>query len=237
VSRGLGKLQRRICEVLYAAEGYELPLRELRRRLGEPDRSNLRRAVRGLIEREIAEESRLRGERRVGLTFWGHSYVSNSRAIRRRRRRISLTTELAEAMRAKREAEEAERRWREAENAKWIREVDSEQRFVRKRAAGPTQKRILHVLWEYSEPVEEGLPKSAVKAIVGGDRSNTRRAIKTLLLWGKLEESRDGERIRLSPSTASFFAMVPPLPLGPADDERAREILPGHRDAVSTRGR
>jgi len=227
-------LQRGVCEVLYAAEDNKLPLRELRRRLGEPDRSNLRRAIRTLLEREIVEESRLGGKRHVGLTFWGAVYVSNLLAIRRRRRRVSLDTQLAEAMRAMREAEEEERRWREAEDAKWIREVDSERRFVRNRLAGPAQKRILYVLWEYSDILEEGLPVGAVKAIVGGDRSNTRRAIKALLLRGELEESKDGERIRLSPSTASLLAMFPPLPPEPIDDERAREILRAHQDAAPT---
>jgi hypothetical protein len=227
-------LQRGVCDVLSAAEGNKLPLRELRRRLGEPDRSNLRRAMRSLLEREIVEEYRLGGKRHIELTFWGSVYVSNLRAIRRRRRPISLTTELAEAMSAKREAREAERRVREAEDAKWIREAGSERRFVRRRAAGPTQRRILQVLWEYSEPLEEGLPITAVKAIVGGDRSNARRAIKTLVLRGELEESKHGKRIRLSRSTASSLAVLTPLPLGPADDERAREILRAHQDAAST---
>ena len=53
MSRGLGDLQRRVCEVLYAAGDGELPLRELRRRLGDPDHSKLRRAVRGLLKRGI----------------------------------------------------------------------------------------------------------------------------------------------------------------------------------------
>ncbi len=53
MSRGLGDLQRCVCEVLYAAGDGELPLRELRRRLGDPDRFNLRRAVRGLLRRGI----------------------------------------------------------------------------------------------------------------------------------------------------------------------------------------
>ena len=57
MSRGLGSLQRGICESLAAAEGHELLLRELRRCLGEPDRSNLRRAIRGLLERSLVEES------------------------------------------------------------------------------------------------------------------------------------------------------------------------------------
>ena len=72
MSRGLGILQRRVCEALGAAEDYELPLRELRRRLGDPDRSNLRRAIRGLLERGIVEETGSAGEPRVALAFWGH---------------------------------------------------------------------------------------------------------------------------------------------------------------------
>ena len=61
MSRGPGSLQQRICDVLDATDDPELPLRELRRRLGEPDRSNLRRAIRGLLERGILEESTLGG--------------------------------------------------------------------------------------------------------------------------------------------------------------------------------
>jgi hypothetical protein len=56
MSRGLGILQHRVCEALYAADGREPPLRELRRRLGDPHRSNLRRAIRGLLERGLVEE-------------------------------------------------------------------------------------------------------------------------------------------------------------------------------------
>jgi hypothetical protein len=74
MSRGLGILQRRVCEALYAADGREPPLRELRLRLGEPDRSNLRRAIRGLLERGIVEEFESAGGLRVKLTYWG--YVS-----------------------------------------------------------------------------------------------------------------------------------------------------------------
>src|SRR5687767_9946590 len=70
LSRGLGVLQRQICEALDGAEGGELALRELRRRLGEPDRSNVRRAIRGLLERKIVVELREGNERRVGLVSW-----------------------------------------------------------------------------------------------------------------------------------------------------------------------
>src|SRR5215212_782261 len=71
MSRGLGYLQRRIREVLYAAENQELPLGELRRRLGEPDRSNLRRAIRGLLERGILEEFSRGGEPHVAFAVKG----------------------------------------------------------------------------------------------------------------------------------------------------------------------
>jgi DNA-binding MarR family transcriptional regulator len=226
-------LQRDVCDALYVAEGNKRPLRELRRRLGEPDRSNLRRAIRGLLEREIVEESRLGGERHVGLTFWGCIYVSGALAIRRRPRPVSFDTRFTGARRVVAETREEERRRRQAEDAKGIRRVGSERRFVRKRTAGPTQKRILHALWRYSDPLDEGLPVNAVRAILGGDRSNTRRTIRTLVLRGELEESMDGERIRLSRSAASSLAKAPPAPLEPVEDERAREILRAHQDAAS----
>jgi hypothetical protein len=76
MSRGLGVLQRRVCAVLYAADDEGPTLRELRRRLGEPDRSNLRRAIRGLLRREIVEESGSGGERRLALTVWGYIGLS-----------------------------------------------------------------------------------------------------------------------------------------------------------------
>jgi hypothetical protein len=56
-------LQRDAYEVVYAAENHELPVRDLRRQLGEPNRSNLRRAIRGLLKRGFMEESRSGDER------------------------------------------------------------------------------------------------------------------------------------------------------------------------------
>jgi hypothetical protein len=189
MSRGLGFLQRQVREVLYAAEDAELPLRELRRRLGEPDRSNLRRAIRGLLEREVLEESCSGGERRVALTVFGYIGAGPPLAPPRRPPVSARTTleELQHTLRKAREAEAARPRW-----------VSYEHRFVRRRLPGETQRRVIVVLQEYAEPVEEGLPVSVVKAIVGGDRSNTRRAIRTLLWRGLLEESEDGRRVRLS---------------------------------------
>jgi DNA-binding IclR family transcriptional regulator len=37
-----------------------------------------------------------------------------------------------------------------------------------------------------------------VRALVGADRSNFRRAVRTLQLRGLLEESEDGRRVRLT---------------------------------------
>src|SRR5215213_7733229 len=72
MSRGLGPLQHRICNVIDDAEDQELPLRELRLRLGEPERSNLRRAIRGLLERGILEEFSRGGEPHVGFVVKGY---------------------------------------------------------------------------------------------------------------------------------------------------------------------
>ncbi len=58
--------------------------------------------------------------------------------------------------------------------------------------------RVPEALQESSEPKESGLPVTAVKELVGADRSNARRAIRTLLMRGLIEESEDGRRIRLT---------------------------------------
>lgn len=71
MSRGLGSLQRDTLAALYAAEDNELPVRELRRRLGNADRSNLRRVVRGLLRRNYAEQLGEGVGSSVKLTFWG----------------------------------------------------------------------------------------------------------------------------------------------------------------------
>lgn len=62
MSRGLGVLQCRVCEVLYAAYDGGLPLREPRRWLGALNSSNLCRAIRGLLECGMVEESDPGGE-------------------------------------------------------------------------------------------------------------------------------------------------------------------------------
>jgi hypothetical protein len=133
-----------------------------------------------------------------------------------------------------RRALEEERRMLDLEESRWI---SYEPHLERLRSLGPMQTRILSVLWKYSDPVKDGLPVTAVKAIVGGNRSNTRRAIRTLLLRGLLEKSEDGERIRLSSFAAlsldikNFWQSSSDETL--EDDERAMEILRTHGDATS----
>ena len=174
MSRGLGILQRRVCEALYAADGREPPLRELRLRLGEPDRSNLRRAIRGLLERGIVEEFESAGARPEEVLRPG----------------------------------EAVRVWRGStdEGTRWF---GYEHLAARRRPLGESQRLVLAALRENADPLEEGLPVAAVKAAVGGDRANTRRATRSLLLRGLLEESGDGGRVRLSPRGAFAASSLP----------------------------
>ncbi len=216
MSRGLGGLQRRVCEVLYDADDHEPPLRELRRRLGDPDRSNLRRAIRGLLERGIVEEFESEGKLRVKLTCWG--YVAAA---------VGPDDHLAPG---------SEVRFERDEPVGGIRWFAYGHRFVRTRSLGRKQRRILGVLRERPDPLDEGLPVAVVAARVGGDRANTRRAIRQLLLYSMLEESEDGGRIRLSSlAVASLPVLLGPTPEEFADERPAGEISRKHRDAGSTR--
>jgi hypothetical protein len=247
VSRGLGSLQRGICESLAAAEGHELPLRELRRRLGEPDRSNLRRAIRGLLERSLVEESHSGrssgGGRRLTLTPSGLLRMRPPPVHPLYRPRMSIRARLREELRALQNArEEEERRRLETEaaaspsTAAGPSGVDHEFISGRGRSPGPNQRSVLYVLWKYADPVDEGLTVYTVKAIVGGDRSNTRRAIRTLLQRGELEESEDGKRVHLSRSAAfRFSSNSPPTLEDPPDEERAAKILRARQGDGPTR--
>ena len=190
MSRGPGSLQRRICVVLCDSAEGELPLRELRRRLGEPDRSNLRRAIRGLLEREIVEESRPGGEPRVGLTVW--SYIGMSSRLSSPGSRQAFITGSRQAGRRGPQAGRGEGSGRSRQG----------RHPVRDSPLGETQQQILGALHTHGDVLPGGLPVTLVKSLVGADRSNLRRAVRTLLRRGLLEESEDGGRIRLSPSGA-----------------------------------
>ena len=149
------------------------------------------------------------------------------------RPRISIRAQLREALRALQEAREEEESPRlqtkaaaSASPSAGPSGGDHEHISRRGRSPGPNQRSVLYVLWKYADPVDEGLPVGTVKAIVGGDRSNTRRAIRTLLRRGELEESEDGKRVRLSRSAAFRFSSNFPLTLeDPPDEKRAAKIL------------
>ncbi len=235
MSRGLGALQRRICEVLEDAEDDELALRELRRRLGEPDRSNMRRAIRGLLERKIVEELRVGGGRRVRLAPWARAPRDPSSEPPRER--AGCQTPAGDPRRVPEEALEVFRRALGAEPVEGHGGSRLRRRTVRKREVGGTQGRVLGALWHYSERQDRGLPVGAVKAMVGGDRSNARRAIRTLLEDGSLAKIEGGKRLRLSPRMVSYFSFVAPerVPPAPVEGERAEEILRAHGGPRPTR--
>lgn len=227
MGRGLGPAQRRVVNILLEASTSEgLPLGRLRTLAGG-DKSNLRRTIRTLARRKLIEQVTVGGERRVSLTFSG-ALATMPRPSRKLDPIANLRTEWKEKECRIREARAEERRRLEAEAAKGPKWIGYGHRPVRRRRPGPTQERVLFILWEYTDPVDEGLPLLAVKAIVGGDRSNTRRAIRTLLLRGELDESEDGNRIRLAYGTALMFSIIPPVAPDTIDEERARGILRAH---------
>lgn len=183
-------------------EGCELPQHGLRRRLGGVDRSNLRRAVRGLIQRGFIEDT---GDpSRVALTMRGvvaaHCLNEPPDPVAESRRRWSAVWN------AFIEAKHEEKRRREAKiaaNRRWLRYESRTERDV---MHGPNQRRVLASLWHFADPPDAGLPVEVVKALAGGEKSNVRRAIRTLLLErGEVEETPEGDRIRLAEETLLFY--------------------------------
>lgn len=210
MSRGLGDLQRRVCEVLYVDGDGELPLRELRRRLGDPDRSNLRRGIRGLLERGMVEEqSDPGGEQRVALEVWTYIAMGGDRPAFLAVRPDPTHGGAGRSGGAAEDAPQTGHRIPlpgKPEGPRWFRYEHS---FLRDRPLGETQRAILGALHRYARPPQEGMSLTFVKAFVDADRSNFRRAIRTLLLRGLLEESEGGERVRLSPSGALAASSLP----------------------------
>ncbi len=208
-----------------------LPVVELKFRVGG-DRSNVRRAVVALVLRGLVEESTVGGERRVWPTFWGalaslpppEPEEDPPDALKALKAKWAAE---ARERAAKKEIAREEARREALEGPFWYGYAP---RIVRRRHPGPTQRTILAVLWGFADPLDSGLPIPAVKAVVrdslGTDRSNTRRAIRSLLmLKGEIEVSEDSERIRLAERTAFWFCAFPPISPNPIDEERTRAIL------------
>lgn len=230
MSKGIGQLQRRIVLAFEGSAKQEIPSRELRRGLGDPDRSNFRRAIRSLLSRGMVEESGSGADARIKLTQRGFFCL------------FALTYEPGpepedEFAKSCREWEQFVRDFKAAK---------AEERRLRREKAdlypdwlgtgildyrepGPLQRQVQHVLWYYSDPLDAGLPITVVKAIAGGDRSNLRRAILSLHDRGCLDMTLDETRVRISAELFRYYArMLLPAPLFVAhkpDDELARRVL------------
>lgn len=226
MSRGLGGLQRRILFVLEGAGEGLLPS-EIRRELGSPDRSNTRRAVRGLIARGLVEED----HGRLTLTFWGgvragflkEPYYEVPDPLEEEREwRRGLDAAMA-VVRAKNE--ERRRVHREIEDL-WDQFVYP---FERRSSWGSNQLRVIAVLVRYAEDPQLGLPKGAVWRIVQGpcERANMLRAVRTLTRRGVLQQSKDGKRLRIAHWQAAslLWYYIPDVVEPPLDDAKALAIL------------
>jgi DNA-binding IclR family transcriptional regulator len=233
-------VQRRILAVLYEGSVKEgVPVGELKARVGG-DRSNLRRATRRLQRRGLVEEHADGGERRVRLTLpdasgamlWAMSLLAEPEGDppAETEELEARWEETARALRLETERAREEARLRALEGPFWYGWAP---RLARRRHPGPTQRTVLVVLHEFAEPLDSGLPIPAVKAIVretlGTDRSNTHRALYSLVFSrGEVEVSEDGERVRLSERTANSFFPLYPIAPEEVDGRRAREIIAMH---------
>ena len=78
------------------------------------------------------------------------------------------------------------------------------------------QERLMRVLFEHCAPIpcqeQPGIPVEDLKVLVGGDRSNLRRAVRTLKERGLVEELATGGRRRVRLTSAgderTFWTLV-----------------------------
>jgi hypothetical protein len=190
MSRGLGRVQKRIVAVLAADEGSlreGMTRDELGARIGaEEDRSNVRRAIRTLIGRGHVEVIKGDdGRERLKLEFLTAVAATMPPAELRvdplaefKARRVKFIEQ------ARERALERERVRKEA-----IARHRRRRPLRRRRRLGPVQRRILSVLRQGIDGEFRALETTYLKSLVGGDRSNLRRAI-----WGLLERGYIVER-------------------------------------------
>jgi DNA-binding IclR family transcriptional regulator len=226
VSRGLGRIQRGILEALNAGENREMEVRELRQRLGDRDRSNVRRGIRGLVGHGLVEEGEaccIRLTMKGAFVAYG-LFSEQSPDPREELRRINA--EWDEFARVLREAQEERARLYQEQEAMWEK---PEPRYERWRYPSKNQLRVIAVLVRYAANPQKGLPASAVRRIAGiGDKSNARRAERTLLQRGTIQRSKDGERLRIAQAGDSIlWSFAPNVVDPPLDDGRAQTLLEG----------
>ena len=247
MSRGHGRIQRRVVELLSADERARdagLPLSALRPVLG-PDRSNARRAIRSLIQRGDCEWTTdpETGERRLKLTFW------TCVAAMMKREPLDEEPDPLEEAREHRRAVEAALDSIRAEEVEKRRALAARESLweepgrpsSRRSSPGPNQLRVIGVLVRYADDPQMGLPRSVVRQIacVVGEKSNILRAIRDLTRRGTLQKSKDEERLRLTDWRTSLLRHHVPLMVDPPlDDEKAEAILAasGEPVRVSHRG-
>lgn len=245
MSRGHGTHQRRVVALLSASEEViekGLPLRALRPALGR-DRSNARRVLLSLIRRGDVEEVACAetGERHLRLTFpaslpilWRLRHPGDEDPLEEEERewRREVETVLAALREKHREEHREGRRVHCEREAMW----EEPGRPQRRRPPGPNQLRVIAVLVRYAEDPRLGLPRSAVARIARGPagegdrlrKANTLRAVRSLVRCGTLQQSKDGERLRLSERLMPWlWEGAPDVVEPPLDDEQAEAVLKG----------
>ena len=216
----MGIKQREIMAALGETESGLFPF-EIRKRIGSTDRPSTRKSIRSLEGRGLVESE---NDGRIHLTIWGKLCLSFQNLpdepdpVKEWRREIR---ECEAALRS--EIEEGRRRYLE-EEARW---KHPEPTYERRRwPGGANQLRVIAVLVRYAQDPQWGLPRVSVRRIAGGEKANILRAIRTLIKRGTLQETKDGERLRLRPSFDSFlWDIAPDLIDPPLNDRRAKVVL------------
>jgi hypothetical protein len=222
MSRGLGTVQRRLLDVLNEGPANEgLPIHKLKALAGG-ERANLRRAIRTMARRRWVEEAEVEGERIVRLTRAGALKAMPP---------LPKEPDPRAELRARRKAEGQrrtalkEKRARQA-TARGLAPSRRARRPRRRLRLGQTQKLVLAVLAQGIDGEFRALETTYLKSLVaaqGGpsDRSNLRRAIRTLLELKYIEERivNGWHYYELT-----LFGFISAVPLNPATAPRLFDL-------------
>lgn len=203
MSRGLGERQRAVVRALRDA-GEGLRPYEIRQKLGigTKDRSNVRRVLRTLEDRGLAEQDEAgRWRLNPDKWFWAAFMDVLPQIEEDRRRKQEERREQRRAFEKWAAVRRADRKeeWR----AYWEREELWERPAPEyQRRTMPTQNQyfVLAVLEEFAEELEEGLSERAIRRAALdriGDRANVKQAIDSLVKRGYLQRSKAGQRLRI----------------------------------------
>lgn len=221
MSRGLGRTQRTIVQALEGAES--LWPSELRRCIGSchGERQNVRKSVRGLVDRSLVEEDakgRLRFTERGRLILMLEELDEEERREREEKRHNDEAWAAFGA--ALKEVTRRKFHRKEEEDALWV----DGRRPIKRRRWSFAQYHMLEIVREHADPPQRGMEVREVKKLTGGDRSNLRRVIRSLCYRGELQESVDKKSVRIGPG--SFWAVMEGYyKIEPASADEALEIL------------